>query len=192
MTATCQYASTVLDVDPNRLEQDVFDEAMAHWWDLPTFDFARRVGIASWEALWATFEGPGQEFSDLRAARLSYRQAVWRAAIERQTTVDQNTVEELSNCFVTERLNRMEAYPDADPVISQLQPEVPMAIVTNGAPDIPTPPTRPPSPKADAMSFPLSMKLSNTYRPGQMGGIDHRGLCANFEGTHYQFSVYNM
>lgn len=67
--------------------------------------------------------------------RLSYRQAVWRAAIERQTTVDRHTVEELSNRFVAERLSRMEAYPDAEPVISQLQPEVPMAIVTNGASD---------------------------------------------------------
>lgn len=135
MAATCQYAATVLGVDPNRLEQDVFGEAKSHWWNLPTFDFARRVGIASWEALWATFEGPGQELSELRAVRLLYRQVVWRAAIERQTTVDVRTVEELSNLFVEERLNRMEAYPDAEPVISQLQPAVPMAIVTNGASD---------------------------------------------------------
>ncbi len=135
MAATCRHASTVLDVDPEQLEQDVFDEAKSQWSSLPTIDFARRVGIASWEALWATFEGPGQELSDLRAVRLSHRQAVWREAIERQTTVDPRTVEELSERFVDERLNRMEAYPDAEPVISQLQPEIPMAIVTNGAPD---------------------------------------------------------
>ena len=135
MAATCRNATTVLGVDPNQLEQDVFDEAKSQWSALPTIDFARRVGIASWEALWATFEGPGQELSDLRAVRLSHRQAVWRKAIERQTTVDHHTVEELSERFVAERFNRMEAYPDAEPVISQLQPEVPMAIVTNGAPD---------------------------------------------------------
>ena len=135
MAATCRHASALLGVDPNRLEQDVFDEAKSYWWSLPTIDFARRVGIASWEALWATFEGPGQEFSDLRAVRLSYRQAVWRAAIERQTTIDRHTVEELSNRFVAERISRMEAYPEAEPVISQLRPDVPMAIVTNGAPD---------------------------------------------------------
>lgn len=135
MAATCRYAARVLGVDPNRLEQDVFDEAKSHWSELPTIDFARRVGIASWEALWTTFEGPGQELSDLRAVRLSNRQAVWRAAIERQTTVDHHTVEELSERFVAEHLDRMEAYPDAEPVISQLQPQVPMAIVTNGAPD---------------------------------------------------------
>lgn len=135
MTATCQYASTLLSDDPNRLEQDVFDEAKSQWWSLPTFDFARRVGIASWEALWATFEGPGQELSELRAVRHSYRRAVWRAAIKHQTSVDLDTIEELSNRFVAERLNRMETCPDAEPVISQLQPEVPMAIVTNGASD---------------------------------------------------------
>ncbi len=135
MAATCQHASTLLGIDPNRLEQEVFDEARSHWQRLPTFDFARRVGIASWEALWATFEGPGQELSDLRAVRLSNREAVWRAAIERQTTVDHHTVEELSNLFVEERLNRMEAFPDTKPTISELQPKVPMAIVTNGAPD---------------------------------------------------------
>ena len=58
-----------------------------------------------------------------------------RAAIERQTTVDHHAVEEISNLFVEERLSRMEAYPDAEPMISQLLPRVPMAIVTNGAPD---------------------------------------------------------
>lgn len=47
MAATCRQASALLDVDPNRLEQDVFDEAKSHWWSLPTIDFARRVGIAS-------------------------------------------------------------------------------------------------------------------------------------------------
>ena len=135
VAATCQQGAIVLGVDPNQLEQDVFDEAKSQWWSLPTIDFARRVGIASWEALWATFEGPGQELSNLRAVRLSNRQAVWRAAIERQATVDHHTVEELSNLFVEERLNRMEAFPDAEPVISQLQPAVPMAIVTNGASD---------------------------------------------------------
>lgn len=135
MAATCRHTAAVLGVDPNQLEQDVFDEAKSQWSTLSTIEFARRVGIASWEALWATFEGPGEELSDLRAVRLSHRQAVWRAAIERQTTVDHHTIEELSERFVVERLNRMEAYPDAEPVVSQLQPEVPMAIVTNGAPD---------------------------------------------------------
>ena len=135
MAATCQHAAAVLGVNPERLEQDVFDEAKSQWSALLTIDFARRVGIASWEALWATFEGPSQELSDLRAVRLSHRQAVWRKAIERQTTVDPPTVEELSERFVAERLSRMEAYPDAEPAISQLQPDVPMAIVTNGAPD---------------------------------------------------------
>ena len=135
VAATCQQAAIVLSVDPNQLEQDVFDEAKSQWWSLPTFDFARRVGIASWEALWATFEGPGQELSELRAVRLLYRQAVWRAAIEHQTTVDVHTVEELSCLFVEERLKRMEAFSDAEPVISQLQPAVPMAIVTNGTSD---------------------------------------------------------
>ncbi len=135
MVATCRHAAAVLSVDPDQLEQDVFDEAKSQWSSLPTIEFARRVGIASWEALWATFEGPGEELGDLRAVRLSHRQAVWREAIERQTTVDPHTVEKLSERFVAERINRMEAYPDAEPVISQLQPEVPMAIVTNGAPD---------------------------------------------------------
>ncbi len=135
VAATCQHAAAVLGVNPERLEQDVFDEAKSQWSALPTIDFARRVGIASWEALWATFEDPGREFSDLRAVRLSHRQAVWRKAIERQTSVDPPSVEELSERFVVERLSRMEAYPDAEPVISQLHPEVPMAIVTNGAPD---------------------------------------------------------
>lgn len=135
MAATCRHAAAVLGADSKRLEQDVFDEAKSQWSALPTIDFARRVGIASWEALWATFEGPGEELSDLRSVRLSHRQAVWRAAIERQTAVDPPSVEELSEHFVVERLNRMEAYPDAEPAISQLRPEVPMAIVTNGAPD---------------------------------------------------------
>ena len=135
MAATCRHAAAVLGVDPDQLEQDVFDEAKSQWSSLPTIEFARRVGIASWEALWATFEGPGEELGDLRAVRLSHRQAVWREAIERQTTVDPHTVEELSERFVAERINRMEAYPDAEPAISHLQQEVPMAIVTNGAPD---------------------------------------------------------
>ena len=110
MAATCRHASTLLGIDPNRLEQVVFDEARSDWQGLPTFDFARRTGIASWEALWATFEGPGQQLSDLRAVRLSNRQSVWRAAIERQTSVDRRSVEELSKRFVAARLSRMEAY----------------------------------------------------------------------------------
>ena len=46
MAAACRYAATLLDVDPTRLGQDVFEEAKSHWWNLPTFSFARRVGIA--------------------------------------------------------------------------------------------------------------------------------------------------
>lgn len=92
MAAACRHAATLRDVHPARLAQDVFEEAKSHWWNLPNISFAHQLGIASWEALWATFEGPGQDLAALRDVRLSNRQAVWRAAtsVRRQSTIRQS------------------------------------------------------------------------------------------------------
>ena len=135
MLATCEWAAMTLSVNPVQLCDDVFGLAKSHWRALPTIRYARDVGISSWEGLWATFDGPGPELAELRSRAPSYRQSVWRAAVERQLHPSAKAISELADRFIVERRARMRMFDDARSTIDHLCQRVPMVVVTNGAPD---------------------------------------------------------
>ena len=133
--ATCRMLQFEFGVDPVAMAEDVFICAGERWRALPTIDYARRVGVSSWEGLWATFEGDGSGLAALRQHRDTYRREVWSAALARHVSDPPEIGDKLAECFRVERLARMWTFDYALSVVRTLADAMPVAIVTNGAPD---------------------------------------------------------
>lgn len=135
--ATCGVAGSAHPgLDVGRLAADVFETAGEAWRGVPTITYARRVGISSWEALWASFEGPGPDLAALRLGRERFRTAAWAAALVRHGVDPDRLAGALASRFVAERRARMEVFPDALPLLEGLRSaDIPTVVITNGAPD---------------------------------------------------------
>ncbi len=72
--------SLIPGVDPDRAEDFILATARAIWRAGPYHRLAVALGIASWEGLWASFEGCHPSLDGLKAWAPSYRRQAWQAA----------------------------------------------------------------------------------------------------------------
>lgn len=115
--------------------------ARERWRALPTVDFARRIGISSWEAMVATFAAPGsavaESFAELAALAPAYRLDAWTAGLaETGVGASASAAAACAARFPAERHRTFRLLPDAVDVLPRLVADHPVAIVTNGAPDL--------------------------------------------------------
>jgi putative hydrolase of the HAD superfamily len=102
----------------------------------PDHDCADRIGISSWEALWARFLGDQPEVRRFRAWAPGYRRAAWRAALEALGLHDDALAEELADLFVEQRRMLHRPYPETRAVLGLLRDcgEHRLELLTNGLP----------------------------------------------------------
>lgn len=67
--------------DPDRVVEVVLTSARRLWRAGPCRQICHELGIASWEGLWATFEGGHPVLDDLRDWARTYRPEAWRTAL---------------------------------------------------------------------------------------------------------------
>lgn len=121
-------------VDPARLASDVRSRARELWWAHPLHDWAHGIGVASWEALWARFEGQAPELLELAAWAQEYRVRSWTAALADQDLHDPALAADLARRFARERRTIHRTFPDARPVLAALRRDgrVRVGVLTNG------------------------------------------------------------
>ncbi len=129
--ATAQTADA--GVDPAALAVSLRAHARALWRASPTIDYARRVGISSWEGLWADLTGDSAGLTALRVWAPTYRTAAWSQALEHGLHPDQLAAH-LAVQLHDERPARHHPYPDTIPPLDALAGRHPLAVVTNRAP----------------------------------------------------------
>lgn len=136
MMATCITAGKSRKIDPSDLYQTIWLEARQLWHKSPERPYVVSIGISSWEALWAHFEGDNENLRILRAWAPTYRKQAWHNALLRCGLNDPDFAQYLSDEFQKERRKLSEAYSDVKKNLSKLRTKYILAIITSGAPDL--------------------------------------------------------
>jgi putative hydrolase of the HAD superfamily len=134
--AACERARERFGLDPQALHQSVRHHARELWRSSPHIEYCQRIGVSSWEGLWAQFLGDDPSLAALRDWAPTYRRESWAGALADHAIHDISFAETLAADFIDERRKRHVLFADTIPVLEELQLTYPMAIVTNGVPDL--------------------------------------------------------
>ena len=80
--AQVRATAALAGVEPYEWETLVIETARSQWYASEHHPACRDLGIASWEGLWATFEGAHPLLAPLQAFVGTYRSATWSRALE--------------------------------------------------------------------------------------------------------------
>jgi putative hydrolase of the HAD superfamily len=130
--AACLLAATSYPLSPDRVHDSVRRVAHREWYSEADHDYTQSIAVASWEALWARFEGDRPAMERLRESVPAYRKAVWRGALAEHGIVDDGLAEKMGLTFVATRRGLHTVYPDVAVTLAWLKPRFRLGIVTNG------------------------------------------------------------
>ncbi len=135
--AAARHLGQRYPIDPEEFVTTVRTCARELWHSLPVYDYAKSIGIASHEALWAEFPGESAMEKELRKQRDRYRMQAWTNALARHDIRDEKLAVELSALFREERRAKHILFSDAIIFLDCLRDRnVPMALISNGTPDL--------------------------------------------------------
>lgn len=134
--AACERARDEYGIEPARLCTAVRENARRIWQAAPTIPYCRRIGISSWEGLWARFLGDNSDLEALRKWAPTYRREAWSSGLAEFGVDDPEFAEKLANLFRKERRSRHIVFPDTEPVLKNLVDTYRLGLITNGASDL--------------------------------------------------------
>lgn len=70
------------DINKDEFVKIIREHARVIWYSLPTIEYCLRIGISSWEALWADFTGNNNKLIYLRKQAFNYRLEVWSNTLQ--------------------------------------------------------------------------------------------------------------
>jgi putative hydrolase of the HAD superfamily len=106
------------------------------WYELPTIEYCLRIGISSWEGLWADFSGEDPNLKLLSTLRDKYRLQCWQQSLETFGISNPEAALESSRHFFTIRNAKHTLFPDTLTTLHWLYPRYKLGLITNGAPDL--------------------------------------------------------
>jgi len=129
-------AELVKGREPGRVQEVILTTARRIWRAGPDYALCHRLGIASWEALWATFEGSPSILDDVRDWAPVYRLEAWRAALAELGLDDPALAAALSDAYVEYQRGGHPLVEGAAELVRSLQGRCRLGLVTNGPADI--------------------------------------------------------
>lgn len=133
---TCELARVRHGIEPRELHATVRRTCRRLWHAVPVRPYCVEIGISSWEALWARFEGPGEPLGILREWAPTYRRDSWHEALRQHGIDDIGFALELAETFGLNRRRLHIIYEDVRPALEHFRPLLPLGLLTNGAPDL--------------------------------------------------------
>ena len=134
--AACAPVAERYSLHPAAVAQSAGAGARELWRASEHAAYCQYIGISSWEGLWADFTGDAPELRRLYAWAPDYRREAWTRALARHGVDDPAFADHLANRFRRERRQRNAMFPDAVQLLPDLSRRLPLALVTNGAPDL--------------------------------------------------------
>ena len=134
--AACAPVADRFGLDPAGVAISAGTCARQLWRASDHIDYCQSIGISSWEGLWAGFTGDAPELQRLHDWAPAYRREAWSRALAQHGVDDPAFAEHLANRFRHERRQRNAMFPDAAQLLPELSRRLPLALVTNGAPDL--------------------------------------------------------
>ncbi len=123
-------------IDKSSFVQIIREEARKLWYSLPTIDYCKKVGISSWEALWADFTGEDKNLKILHSLAKDYRISTWTNALKRYDINPENTAARLSEEFKKIRSAKHILFDESIETLEKLKYRYKLGLITNGAPDL--------------------------------------------------------
>jgi putative hydrolase of the HAD superfamily len=138
LLATTADLCAARGLDPGALGEAVLEAAGRLWGAGPHLAYCRRIGISSWEGLWASFAlGDDADTAGLRAFAPAYRRAAWATGLEALGVRDGDACADLAERFVWERGQRLRPFPETLTVLSALRRAgLGLVMLTNGDRDL--------------------------------------------------------
>lgn len=133
--AQVRATAEIAGVEPGAWEGIVIETARSLWHQSDHYPACRDLGIASWEGLWATFIGAHPLIAPLRGFVGSYRQQVWAAALNAVGS-DPKLSSQLSDRYIEGQRSGHPLASGASDLVQRAVSVGPVALVTNGPPDI--------------------------------------------------------
>ena len=134
--AACGLARERFGVDAETLHRAVRARARELWRGFEAFPYCERIGFASWEGLWARYEGPGPEMARLRAWAPTYQHEAWARGLADVGIGDGEFADVLSGRYQEERWQRHVVFDETVSALEDLQGDFRLAILTNGAREV--------------------------------------------------------
>ncbi len=133
---TGELARIRYGIDPHELHRTVRKTCRALWYEFPSHPYCKRVGISSWEGMWAEFTGADPELEPLRNWASTYRLESWQAALQIHGIQDPLLAAELGELFPKLRRQKHVLYPEIVSVLEQVKGRYALGLLTNGALDL--------------------------------------------------------
>lgn len=132
LKATLAPVAERFDKTPEDLVETMRRTAREFWQASPLHEYCKRVGIASYEGLWATPETDTDEARQLSEWLPEFRREAWRSALKQFGIEEDSLSEHLSETFPVERRRRADPFPEAASLLNRLQNSYRLALLTNG------------------------------------------------------------
>ncbi|MDH3890087.1 MAG: HAD family hydrolase [candidate division Zixibacteria bacterium] len=132
LSATLTPVAERYDKAPDELVVTMRSTAREIWRASDLHPYCERVGIASYEGLWATPVANSDEARQLSEWLPEYRLHAWRSALKRQGIEEEGLAEHLAATFPTERRRRAGPFPEIETVLNHLKESYRLALLTNG------------------------------------------------------------
>jgi len=129
---TAGLAADQYNLDVQSLVKAVREHARPLWHASPAREYCLRIGVSSWEGLWARYEGDDPNLEILRDWGPTYRLGAWSAALEQFEIHDPALALALAEDFPKRRRQHHYLYPDVLPVLQSLRRRFRLGLVTNG------------------------------------------------------------
>lgn len=133
---TGELAQRRYGVDPRLLHATLRKCCREIWHAFPSHPYCKRIGISSWEGLWAEFTGPDPRLKPLRDWAPSYRLESWRTALQKHRIEDMDLAAELAETFPVLRRQKHVVYDDVTGTLDRLCGRYRLGLLTNGALDV--------------------------------------------------------
>lgn len=133
---TGELARTRYGIDPAQLHTRLRRACRELWYAFPSHPYCKKIGVSSWEGLWAEFIGPDPELAALRAWAPRYRRDSWLAALRQFGIDDAALASELGETFPRVRRQKHIVYPDVFGTLEMCARSFRLGLLTNGAVDL--------------------------------------------------------
>lgn len=134
--AAARHAADRCGVDPLAYRDMVKRHARELWHAMPVHPTAKRIGISSWEALWANPVHLADSLGLDREAYRSYQEESWGGPLRELGIHDSGLPAALSECYHRERRLRHRAFPEVYDMLALLSRQFRLCLVTNGIPGL--------------------------------------------------------
>ncbi len=106
------------------------------WHELPSYPYCMKIGISSWEGLWAEFTGDHETLRYLAANKDYYQLMPWHITLQEFNIDNKDFAAQLSQMFIRERRKEHVLFPETKNVLEILSSQYQLGIITNGSPDL--------------------------------------------------------